>query len=102
MALYKTVITNVVHDCMCWCLDEIFLLIIIFDASMLRYSLGGKNFTFPQMSLLAMKIHTPLQPKTALISPPLLLRNTLQEILSFVVVMLFGSLDLHHGSCVNP
>ena len=68
---------------------------------MLRYSLGGKNFTFPQMSLLAMKIHTPLQLKTALISPPLLLRNTLQEILSFVVVMLFGSLNLHHGPYVN-
>ena len=29
MALYKTIITNVVHDCMCWCLDEIFFLLII-------------------------------------------------------------------------
>ena len=29
MALYKVVITNVVDDCMCWCLDEIFFLSII-------------------------------------------------------------------------
>ena len=50
MALYKTIITNVVHDCMCWCLDEIFILLIILFVP--QYSLGRKNFGFPLVHLI--------------------------------------------------
>ena len=70
MALYKTIITNVVHDCMCWCLDEIFFLLIILFVP--QYCLGWKNFGFPQMSSLAFKIHALMQLKIASISLPLL------------------------------
>ena len=83
MALYETIITNVVHDSMCWCLDEIFFLLITIFVP--RYSLGGKNFGFPQISSLAFKIHPPMQPKIASISLPLLPRNTLQKILPLAV-----------------
>ena len=95
MALYKTVITNVVHDCMCWCLDEIFFLSII-TLLMTRYSLGGKNFTFPQMSSLATKLHAPMQPND--FPAPVVSKHSSGD--SFTrceAVMIFGSLDLHHG-----
>ena len=45
------------------------------------HSFGEKKFAFPQRSSLAMKIHALMQPKIALIFPPLLPRDTLQEIL---------------------
>ena len=98
MALYKTVITNMVQYCMHWCLNEIFFLLIA-SQLMPQYSFGEKKFAFPQMSSLAMKIHAPMQPKIASIFLPLLLRDTLQEILP-LAEMLFGSLDpspLHYA-----